>query len=265
MQLVNTRMFITRWLATSLLCTITMSLYAQVPKYIFDDISGEEYNAKEFFVVNKPLESWLGSYGFGQSEGEWKLVVHNNNDSLIIQAWSGTWKKDPYTKTDIWARECVTFNKVTRDGNKFYFGKSWGQFVEYRDGKNVLNAVLLYDNPCFSTSIGRDSAIAGFSSGRAVTSGSSFDEEGYYELSSAIQPDTFFSGRSMQELKIMRNTILAKYGLIFQAGGEMDKYFRKKDWYQPSQKNVSDRLTTIEDRNIQTILRIERDLKALYQ
>jgi hypothetical protein len=56
----------------------------------------------------------------------------------------------------------------------------------------------------------------------------------------------------------MRNAVYAKYGLIFQEGGDMEKYFRKKDWYNPYQKDVSACLTEIEKKNIQTISRLEQ-------
>jgi hypothetical protein len=58
-------------------------------------------------------------------------------------------------------------------------------------------------------------------------------------------------------LKILRNTIYANYGLIFQKGGEMEKYFSRKEWYQAWQKDVSNCLTYIEKINLNTLKKFE--------
>ena len=42
------------------------------------------------------------------------------------------------------------------------------------------------------------------------------------------------------------------------ASGEMEKYFSKKNWYNPYLKDVSNYLTDIETKNILTIARLEQ-------
>ena len=53
----------------------------------------------------------------------------------------------------------------------------------------------------------------------------------------------------------MRNTIYANYGLMFQAGGEMEKYFRKKNWYNPYLKDVSNFMLSHSERSYTTAWR----------
>jgi YARHG domain len=244
-----------RLIITVILISCSFPVLAQMPNHIFTESTWEEYRSTNFTSKTKPVKQRLGVYHFGDSEGEWDLVVLSHHDSLIIQLWSSSWGKDFYTKKEAWLHYCSTFNTVTLTGNKFSFGKYSGQFAEYKEGKTSTNTVLLFCDPIGERTYSKDSAEAGFYSSTAATF---FNNKEYYQLSLAVQPDTYFAGKTKPQLKIMRNTILAKYGLLFQAGGEMEKYFRKKEWYRPFKKDVGDCLTTIEQKNIETILRLEQ-------
>ena len=61
---------------------------------------------------------------------------------------------------------------------------------------------------------------------------------------------------SKDDLKIMRNEIFARHGLIFQTN-EMRTYFQNQNWYAPKHNDVSTMLTDIEKSNIQLIQRYE--------
>jgi len=61
---------------------------------------------------------------------------------------------------------------------------------------------------------------------------------------------------SKDELRIMRNEIFARHGLIFQTS-EMRTYFQNQNWYTPKHNDVNNMLTNIETRNIQLIQRYE--------
>jgi len=121
--------------------------------------------------------------------------------------------------------------------------------------KTTTNALLLFCDPIQERTYGKDSAEVGHYSTSIDTF---YDNKERYQLSMSVQPDNYFKDKTKQELKIKRNTIYANYGLIFQAGGEMEKYFRQKNWYNPFQKDVSNCLTDIERKNIQTIARLEQ-------
>jgi len=230
---------------------------AQIPKNLFNGSTEEAYDPKKFSSNTISINQRIGTYHFGESEGEWDLIVLRNGDSLIIQIWTGGWGKNYYTQKEAWLRKCQTFNTVIVKGNKFQFGKYNGQFADYKEENNsTTRALLLLSDPIYEKrNYIKDSAEVGFYSTDLNTF---YGDRDFYILSLSILPETYFSKKSKQELKIMRNAIYAKYGLIFQEGGDMEKYFRKKDWYNPYQKDVSACLTEIEKKNIETISRLEQ-------
>lgn len=68
---------------------------------------------------------------------------------------------------------------------------------------------------------------------------------------------------SKSELQIMRNEIFARYGYVFQSGGQMDRYFRNTNWYRPQYSNVDSRLSQIERKNIELIQQYENQASNL--
>lgn len=234
---------------------ITLSVFGQIPKNIFNEVTEEKFDSKKFTNSSKTLTQNIGVYHFGDSESEWNLVFFPYNESVIIQIWNGTWAKDQNTNNPIWLQKCQTFNDVKVKDNKFYFGIYSGQFVEFKGEENSkIKSVLLFSDPIKGINYKKDSAEVGFYS---TTTDTFFDDKERYQLSLKIQPESYFINKTKQELKVLRNTIFANYGLIFQKGGEMDKYFRKREWYQSWQKDVSNCLTEIEKKNLETIKKFE--------
>ena len=233
----------------------SVTSFAQIPKHLFNEITEETYSIKDFTSKVKPIGQRVGVYHFGESEGEWEFVILQSGDSLNVQIWNGAWATNFLTKKQCWQRQCKTFNKVSVQGNKITFGKYSGLFAEYRYENKTSNALLLFCDPIQEKSYGKDSAEVGhYSTSTEIY----YDDKERYQLSINVQPDSYFKDKAKQELKILRNTIYANYGLIFQAGGEMEKYFRNKSWYNPFRKDVSNCLTDIEMKNIQTIARLEQ-------
>lgn len=226
----------------------------QIPKHLFNEVSEETYKSKDFKSKIKPIKERIGVYSFGMSEGEWELVILENSDNLILQIWDGPWANNLYTKDQCFQRQCRTFNKVTVQGNKILFGNYSGLFADFTDKEKTIHSLLLFCDPIQGRNYGKDSAEVG----QFLSSSTSYyNDKERYQLSLYIQPDNYFNRKTKTELKILRNTIYANYGLIFQAGGEMEKYFKNKNWYNPFQKDVSNCLTEIEKINIQTIARLE--------
>ncbi len=67
---------------------------------------------------------------------------------------------------------------------------------------------------------------------------------------------------SLWQLKILRNAIYAFHGKIFK-DPELDKYFRKYEWYKPGQVFKESDLNKIEKENIITILKYENELRSV--
>ena len=68
---------------------------------------------------------------------------------------------------------------------------------------------------------------------------------------------------SLHDLQIMRNEIFARYGYEFKEGGEMHEYFSQKNWYKPSNLDVTEFLTEVELANIKLIRSLENGLNGL--
>jgi YARHG domain len=69
--------------------------------------------------------------------------------------------------------------------------------------------------------------------------------------------DSDLNGISVQDLKIMRNEIFARHGLIFQPGS-LNTYFSAQQWYHPAFSEIGGKLTKIEKHNIDIIAKKEK-------
>jgi len=238
-----------------LLFSTATVLKGQIPRHIFNEVNEEQFNSKQFTNAAGTLQQNAGVYHFGESEGEWDLVLIPYKDSLIIQAWSGVWGEAVGLSSQAWLHKCQTFNTVKINGTRFHFGGYSGLFADYKEGKKKLKAVLLFSDPVGGRNYGSDSAEVGFYS---YSTNVFFDDKERYALSLEVKPESYFAGKTKQELKILRNTIYANYGMMFQKGGEMDTYFKKKDWYTGWQKDVSNCLTEIERKNLAVLKKFEQ-------
>ncbi len=82
--------------------------------------------------------------------------------------------------------------------------------------------------------------------------------EGLYPQASSTRLQSIdLTGFTKQELKLMRNEIMARHGYIFKSP-ELDNYFRKQNWYTPLTNDVSNVLTEVEKQNIALIKQAEK-------
>ncbi|OYT72505.1 MAG: hypothetical protein CFK52_04700 [Chloracidobacterium sp. CP2_5A] len=66
---------------------------------------------------------------------------------------------------------------------------------------------------------------------------------------------------SLEELRLMRNEILARHGYRFADPG-LAEHFKAQPWYHPTENSASDKLTPVEKRNIERIRRAEKDAES---
>ena len=71
-------------------------------------------------------------------------------------------------------------------------------------------------------------------------------------LANWLMNTTYLSHFSKDELRLMRNEILARHGWKFQAK-DLQDYFSQKAWYRPVESNSQIRLSIIEETNLQLI------------
>lgn len=92
-------------------------------------------------------------------------------------------------------------------------------------------------------------ANLGFISGRIVVN------NGFLPLLYSLH-DTDLAVLTKDELRILRNTVFAKYGLIFQTR-DLSEHFSKFNWYRPQHRNVDNLLTNADRWLIQRIQAFE--------
>lgn len=67
----------------------------------------------------------------------------------------------------------------------------------------------------------------------------------------------YYSMKSKAELRIIRNTVLAKYGRIFKSD-DLKEYFNNQYWYKPDQDYTDSRLKENDKRAINMIIELEK-------
>jgi hypothetical protein len=65
-------------------------------------------------------------------------------------------------------------------------------------------------------------------------------------------PETALAALDKKELRLLRNAIFAKHGLIFQSD-DLKTHFKQFDWYKPQSKDVNSKLTEVDKANIESI------------
>lgn len=194
------------------------------------------------WIVDK-ISEYEGCFRFGtdEKESEFLIII---TDSLIVA------QNRFYNENSL--DSFKTFSQVNIVGNKFYSDQYNGEFVWYTDTTGICAGLLIY-KPWTKN----------YNSGGEF--GSRYPEEElymngeYFRASIRILKESDLSKYTLDQLMIMRNEIYARYGLKFQSGGQMDKYFRSQKWFVAKNERVDQWLTDIEIKNIATISKIEKE------
>jgi hypothetical protein len=196
----------------------------------------------------KFIMEYQGVYHFGDSEDESDLLLIFSLDKVYGQIRSGSWSADG--KSWIWKYE--NLKDVRIKGNKFTSEKSNGEFVSYDNGIEKLKGLKIYKPWSETPEAGQ------YEIGLRKSSSGNFLSGQFTQASTKILSKEELSKMTRADLRLMRNEIFARYGLKFTAGGDMDQYFKKQDWYQGLYDNVDPFLTDIEKENIRLIKELER-------
>ena len=196
----------------------------------------------------KFLAEYQGVYHFGDSEDESDLLLIFSLDKIYGQIRSGSWSADG--KSWIWKYENLKEIKI--EGNKFTSKKSSGEFVSYDNGTERIKGLKIYKPWSETPEAGH------YEIGLRKSSLDKFLNGQFTQASTRILSKEDLIKTTKADLKLMRNEIFARYGLKFTAGGEMDQYFKKYDWYHAQYDNVDQFLTDIEKENINLIKELER-------
>lgn len=229
------------FLSVCLIC-FGMSMQAQVPKLLLA-ATREPYLKQNF--TQGAIEP--GVYRFGEAVGDLDVLVIPYGKQYIVQYIYGSWEKSYYTREIIRLHKYGTFNVVKADSNQLQFGGFIARFMNYQKTQKglMLHGDLLKNKP-----YGTDTALLGFFVSNIQRY---YADAELYELSLELKDASFFKKKSDHSLELMENTLYAKYGQVFRLGGELDDYFRKKDWYEPSLLKVSEFFTDIERANLKLL------------
>lgn len=194
------------------------------------------------------ISEYEGFYKFGEGEGESDLKLFFADSIIVGQIMEGYWEDD----TDFWKWRFKNLTNIKIDQNGLFTSdQHTGQFVTYLD-TNRTYFCLKINNPWWDwLDDGR------FDVGVRLLVNARLYQGDYPQTSSRLLSIEELKNLNAFTLKIMRNEVYARYGYIFLEGSEMETYFKKTKWYRPHYKEVSNFLTEIELRNIQTIQRIE--------
>lgn len=71
----------------------------------------------------------------------------------------------------------------------------------------------------------------------------------YSWLSTRLATESDVTGKSKQEIRILRNAIFARHGYKFK-DKSLQQHFSKFSWYKPQYADVSGQLNSIEQKNV---------------
>jgi YARHG domain len=239
------KFFVMSFLLALILTALTRNATSQIISNF--DIPLENIDSLKFekWIPKNKLD-YQGLYHFGFSEREYHLTIVFAGDTCFAQLRWGE-----FINND-WIEYFRTFNNIKILGNKLISKDLYAKFaVLKRDGKKIKGLILFrpqaWQAGKYPPEFGSyDQAIYLFYNGK-------FPQASYRLL--AINE---LQQLSLQDLKIMRNEIYARYGYKFVLNGEMDKYFKSQKWYIPRNNNVDNFITGLEKINIELIRSFEK-------
>ena len=196
------------------------------------------------FIISSQNINYSGKYTChidGGETSETLVLIDTDYPFAYIKFWIWEDYEDGREPDGFWKTgyEYLTNIKITN--NKFYSSQYNGHFVITQQDTSILMINSPYNDTC-------SYYLEGNLDYMSIVSIYKFDK---YTLSSLVRMKDL-------DLKIMRNGIFARHGYIFISGGEMDKYFRSKEWYIPKFNNINHLLSDIEKHNIQLIKQLEK-------
>ena len=193
------------------------------------------------FIVSSQNINYTGKYichEYGEEEGSETLILIDTDYPI---AYITSWLSEDGDPDGSWHEnyEYLTNIRIT---DKFYSSKYNGTFVMTQQDTYILMINCPYNDTCIYYLTGN--AI----NYMPIVSTYKFDR---YTLSSLVEVEGL-------DLKIMRNGIFARHGYIFIKDGEMDKYFKSKEWYNARFNNITHLLSDTERHNIKLIKQLEK-------
>lgn len=187
------------------------------------------------------ISKYEGDYHFGESEAEFTLkVIVTPAGKVYIQQYSS----DFNTAKNRWDLIVENYTNAGIEGNRIIAAGINAEFMIYTK-ENIRGIISSF------TENGKKYYDFGTYSGKVDMPGK------YPEMSLREITKGELVKKSKTELKIMRNEVYARYGMIFKKGGDMEKYFSGQDWYYAREENTEKFLSQLEKDNIKLVLEAE--------
>ncbi|MEM7370561.1 MAG: YARHG domain-containing protein [Bacteroidota bacterium] len=211
------------------------------------EIAGEHIDPDSVRSWDAGLDAYEGIYHFGFSEAESELLLIVDDQQVYAQLRQWEFTDDGQN----WVMTYQNFEEVSITKDLFRAANIEGDFVSCVYEEERRNGLRI-DNP-WSPLMTEASYEIGLKQNRK---GEIFDGR-FPQASSQSLSESTIRILELEDIRIMRNEIFARYGYIFREGGEMESYFKQQAWYKPAHKNVDDFLTELEKKNIRLIQSVE--------
>jgi hypothetical protein len=146
---------------------------------------------------------------------------------------------------------CIAvFNIVAQNssGNRYLFQENFAKNDVYRVAKDYWGNDVKNDRD--DKFWNYDIVNIGFSTGKRII------YDGTVALLDYKLPESALAVLDKDELRLLRNSIYAKYGMIFQSA-DLKAHFQKFKWYKSRKNNVESSLTEVDKDNIRRIQMFE--------
>ena len=200
-------------------------------------------------------EDYEGVYRFGMSEWESEFYLAVDGNTISAQVKDHEWIDSEDENLKGWQSRYRNYHNVKIVGNKFYSDETEGEFVTYKFEGEQINGLKLKTPP---NSYDDKYEIGIFQTEDKLI----FFSGEYAKTKFEIMSNETLSSIPLEDLKIMRNEIFARYGHVFNKGGAMAEHFGRQKWYHPIERDVSQLLTDIELQNIANIRAAEAKKKS---
>ena len=154
-------------------------------------------------------------------------------------------EKTPTNQTTI---QTLTEDETTAEGNTDFSSKSFSSrfLFEQNFAQNNITEIMGGDNFSGEYETYEYLPNIGFSAGKRII------YNGTILLLNYSIPNSALAVLNKEELRLLRNTIYAKHGMVFQSD-DISNHFRQFGWYAPKSRNIDALLTDIDKENIENI------------
>lgn len=220
-----------------------------------------EYNKLDFGQKKNDRSEITGVYTFGDSESEVEVIIQLNNESIDIQFSYFKYLMDSM-ENYLPTKTYETYNDVhIQEDGIFRCSVYEGVFARYSGAEFIYeHALILNRIPGMKMDINlKDSGQVGFKTSNLDDYYSIYDyPQLFLENLDSIQ---LRNELSEKEIWILKNSLYAKYGYVFNNKYLAD-YFSSKSWYSPTY-NLPPRIafTRIEENNLKLLVAMEKNKK----